>query len=249
MAQPRIHRAYLLLLAVVLALTASAFDPSAPGSRNRGVTRPTASGPEAVPAAVPDAVPAAFPDAVPAADGSSAPTENAFPFQSEYGKSLPFPNSYASCGVCGVSFAMTEETFGASKAGRRMECSVCDHTWFQSRDRLAQLGDSFEMIPSPERDLERIKQNIEEGRHPKYCGDFKMYVGNISFKCDEQDIWDFFEAIGPVGDVSLVRGEDGRPRGFGFVTMRTTEDGEKCLKELDGVDLKGRNLNVRPATN
>lgn len=126
---------------------------------------------------------------------------------------------------------------------------MCDHTWFQSRDRLAQLGDSFEMIPSPERDLERIKQNIEEGRHPEYCGDFKMYVGNISFKCDEQDIWDFFEAIGPVGDVSLVRGEDGRPRGFGFVTMRTTEDGEKCLKELDGVDLKGRNLNVRPATN
>ena len=131
-----------------------------------------------------------------------------------------------------------------------MECSVCGHTWFQSRDRLASLGDGFEMIPLPERDVDRIQENIKEGRHPKWYGDFKMYVGNISFQCTEEDIFEFFGAIGPVGDVSLVRDQEtGRPRGFGFVTMKTKEDGERAIEELDGNELKGRNLNVRPSTN
>ena len=133
---------------------------------------------------------------------------------------------------------------------RRMECSVCPHTWFQSRDRLNSVGDGFEMVPLPERDATRIEENLKAGRHPKHLGDFKMYVGNISFQCSEADLYEFFGEVGPVGDVSLVRDkETGRPRGFGFITMLNKEDGEKCLEVLDGVDLKGRNLNVRPSTN
>jgi RNA recognition motif-containing protein len=105
------------------------------------------------------------------------------------------------------------------------------------------------MVPLPERDLERIELNIKEGRHPKHVGDFKMYVGNISFQSTEDDVYEVFETIGPVGDVSLVRDEQGRPRGFGFVTMRNKDDGEKALETLDGTELKGRNLNVRPSNN
>lgn len=112
------------------------------------------------------------------------------------------------------------------------------------------LEDGFEMVPLPDRDMDRIQQNIKEGRHPKYYGDFKMYVGNISFQCSEEDLTEFFETIGPVGDVSLVLdNETGRPRGFGFVTMRNKADGERAIEELDGKDLKGRNLNVRPSNN
>eukprot|EP00535_Pseudo-nitzschia_heimii_P005984 CAMPEP_0197180592 /NCGR_PEP_ID=MMETSP1423-20130617/5151_1 /TAXON_ID=476441 /ORGANISM="Pseudo-nitzschia heimii, Strain UNC1101" /LENGTH=234 /DNA_ID=CAMNT_0042630691 /DNA_START=203 /DNA_END=907 /DNA_ORIENTATION=- len=171
------------------------------------------------------------------------------PDQSEYGKSLELPDTYASCGQCGASFALTLEAMGPGKGGRRMECSICDHTWFQSRDRLVTLGEGFEMIPLPERDLDRIALNIKEGRHPKHYGNFKMYVGNISFQCTEEDVFELFETIGPVGDVSLVRDNTGRPRGFGFITMRTEEDGERAIKELDGTELKGRNLNVRPSNN
>ena len=128
-----------------------------------------------------------------------------------------------------------------------MSCSICDHTWFQSRDRLATVSEGFEMVEMPERDLQRVALNIKEGRHPKFFGDFKMYVGNISFQSSQEDIFELFETIGPVGDVSLVRGEDGRPRGFGFVTMRNKADGEKALEQLDGADMNGRKLSVRPS--
>lgn len=105
------------------------------------------------------------------------------------------------------------------------------------------------MIPLPERDMERIQLNMKEGRHPKWFGDFKMYVGNISFQSSEEDLVDIFSTIGPVGEAIMVRDETGRSRGFGFVTMRNKEDGEKAIVELDGADLKGRNLNVRPSNN
>lgn len=204
-------------------------------------------------APVTDPVPVPPPEAV-AATATSATTTSATPgapspavTQADLGQLTELPSTYVSCGQCGTSYAITAEVMGRP---RRMECSVCGHTWFQSADRLGNLGEGFEIVPLPDRDLERIKLNMKEKRHPKHMGDYKMYVGNISFQCSEDDLYDLFAGIGPVGDVSLVLDqESGRPRGFGFVTMRNKEDGEKCLTELDGVDLKGRNLNVRPPNN
>lgn len=104
------------------------------------------------------------------------------------------------------------------------------------------------MIPLPDRDMERIQLNLEEGKPAKFTGDMKLYVGNISFDCSEDDLWDIFGSVGDVGEISLVRDDQGRNRGFGFVTMREQADGEKALEQLDGLDLKGRNLNVREST-
>lgn len=131
----------------------------------------------------------------------------------------------------------------------RLECSVCGHTWFQSRDRLMTVNNGFEIVPLPENDLNRIKLNIEEGKSPKFQGEIKLYVGNIAFSSREEDIYEMFSKIGEVGDVALVRDEEGRNRGFGFVTMRYKADGEKAVADLDGVDMNGRNIAVRESNN
>jgi predicted Zn finger-like uncharacterized protein len=156
-----------------------------------------------------------------AAPSSSSTSLNA-DVQAEYGKSLEMPQTYATCGQCGSSYALTEDDLGSGK-GRRLECSVCGHAWFQSRNRLMTLGDSFEMVELPPHDLERIERNIAEGKSPKYVGAYKMYVGNIAFQSTEEDLRELFEEMGDVGDVSLVRDDQGRNRGFGFVTMREKE--------------------------
>ncbi|EEC43490.1 predicted protein [Phaeodactylum tricornutum CCAP 1055/1] len=80
-------------------------------------------------------------------------------------------------------------------------------------------------------------------------GDVKIYVGNIAFECHEDDILAEFSRIGPVGDVSLVRDEEGRIRGFGFVTMRSKEDGQKAIDALDGMPVRGRKIAVRESNN
>lgn len=163
----------------------------------------------------------------------------------------PLPSTYATCGSCGSSFAITEDdlTAGGGRNGRRLECSVCGHSWFQSVNRVLELGDGFEMVPLPEHDLERIQLNLKEGRQPKFTGEMKLYVGNMSFSTTEEDLWQLFGSIGTVGDVSLVRDEQGRNRGFGFVTMREKADSVKALEQLDGMEFNGRNLNIRESTN
>jgi predicted Zn finger-like uncharacterized protein len=186
---------------------------------------------------------------------SSAPGAGA---EKEAGVDLPsvadgatgeLPDTYVRCGKCQTIYAITEEDLGPGGRGRRLECSVCTHSWFQSKDRIMAIKDGYEYVAMPESDLERITQNMDEGRPPAFMGEFKLYVGNIAFESTEEDIQEIFSAVGPVGDVSLVRDDLGRIRGFGFVTMREKEDGQKAIDALDGSEIRGRTIAVRESNN
>lgn len=112
-----------------------------------------------------------------------------------------------------------------------------------------QVKDGFEMVERPDYEIERVHLNLQENKAPNFLGEQKLYVGNIAFECAERDIYELFSTVGSVGDVSLVRDDDGKARGFGFVTMRTSEEGDKAIESLDGTEMKGRSINVRPSNN
>jgi len=131
---------------------------------------------------------------------------------------------------------------------RRVNCSVCKHSWFQSKDRVLEIKEGFEFVPVTQTVRDRITTNLAAGRRANFLGVAKLYVGNLDFKCKESDLLEWFSKKGEVGDVSLVSGPDGRSRGFAFVTMISKEGGEKAL-ELDGEEFLGRNLQVRPPNN
>ena len=63
----------------------------------------------------------------------------------------------------------------------------------------------------------------------------KLYVGNLSYQTSEASIRAAFGAHGEVVSVNLItdRGT-GRPKGFGFVEMGSTEEAEKAKAALDG---------------
>ena len=131
----------------------------------------------------------------------------------------------------------------------RVSCSLCNHSWYQSRDKLFNINDGFELVSLPELDINRVKSNLEAGRRPNFMGVSKLYVGNLDFKCTEEDLVGLFsEKAGEVGDVTIVRDPTGRSRGFGFVTMMTEEGGAKGFA-LDGEQLLGRNLQIREPNN
>ncbi len=76
----------------------------------------------------------------------------------------------------------------------------------------------------------------------------KMYVGNLPFDASEADIRELFSVHGQVNEVFVVMDrESGRPRGFAFVTMNDREGMDAAIRELDGKDFNGRNLNVNEA--
>jgi len=186
--------------------------------------------------------------AAPVAPAAAAPTSTSKPSnankQAQYGKEIDMPASYVRCGKCQTHFAVMEDDLGMGR-GRRLECGVCQHSWFQSKDRLMNIRDGFGLVDRPSTELERIQNNIKENREPGYLGEYKLYVGNISFEAVDDDLYSLFGTMGAVGDVSLVKDDIGRNRGFGFVTMMKSADGQKALEELHGVELRGRSIAVR----
>jgi cold-inducible RNA-binding protein len=76
----------------------------------------------------------------------------------------------------------------------------------------------------------------------------KLYVGNLSFNTSEAALKQLFAQHGTVTEASLVMDrETQRPRGFGFVTMASNEDGQKAIDALHGQSVDGRDLTVNEA--
>jgi hypothetical protein len=76
----------------------------------------------------------------------------------------------------------------------------------------------------------------------------KLYVGNLSFNTNNQDLNELFATIGTVESANVIEDrETGRSRGFGFVEMASQADGERAIAELDGKEVDGRALKVNEA--
>src|SRR5262245_52473029 len=77
----------------------------------------------------------------------------------------------------------------------------------------------------------------------------RLYVGNLPFTAGEDDVRTLFEQKGrSVTEVKLITDRDtGRPRGFGFVEMATSEDADGAIRDLNGAEFQGRALTVNEA--
>ncbi len=76
----------------------------------------------------------------------------------------------------------------------------------------------------------------------------KIYVGNMSFDSNEEDLRKLFEAHGQVESVNIITDRDtGRPKGFGFVEMSNDTEAKAAIEALNGKDFGGRALNVNEA--
>ncbi len=71
----------------------------------------------------------------------------------------------------------------------------------------------------------------------------KLFVGNLSFSVNNEQLTALFSQIGPVVEVTIIKErETERPRGFAFVTMQTVESAEEAIKALHGKEFEGRDL-------
>ncbi|MFQ5962470.1 MAG: RNA recognition motif domain-containing protein [Candidatus Methylomirabilales bacterium] len=77
----------------------------------------------------------------------------------------------------------------------------------------------------------------------------KVYVGNLPFTVDEQQLRTLFEEGGrEVLEVNIITDRDtGRPRGFAFVNMASQEEAQAAINALNGTEVGGRALTVNMA--
>ena len=76
----------------------------------------------------------------------------------------------------------------------------------------------------------------------------KLYVGNLPFSTNDDEMRDLFQTHGAVLSARVITDrETGRSRGFGFVEFENGEDADKAMQALDGKDMGGRPLRVNEA--
>ena len=75
-----------------------------------------------------------------------------------------------------------------------------------------------------------------------------IYIGNLSYQANEEDLKAVFAEYGAVKRVVLPTDrETGRMRGFAFVEMSDDSHEDQAISELDGAEWMGRQLKVNKA--
>jgi len=76
----------------------------------------------------------------------------------------------------------------------------------------------------------------------------KIYVGNLSFGVDSDQLSDVFAEFGTVDSANVITDrETGRSKGFAFVEMSTDEEAQAAIQKLNGAELAGRAMNISEA--
>lgn len=71
-----------------------------------------------------------------------------------------------------------------------------------------------------------------------------VFVGRLNFQTAELDLQFHFEQCGKVKSCQIVRTDDGRSKGFGFVCFSRPQDAEFAVKKLDKSLLDGKEIHV-----
>jgi len=74
-----------------------------------------------------------------------------------------------------------------------------------------------------------------------------LYVGNLAYKANEKTVQEFFETVGSVRSVRLVKDKkSGRRKGFGFVEVNASDE-NMFISKMNEAEFMERNIIVRPA--
>ena len=75
-----------------------------------------------------------------------------------------------------------------------------------------------------------------------------IYVGNLAYRTNEDDLRRQFEQYGTVSRVDIITDrETGRSKGFGFVEMPNSNEANAAIQALDGESVGERTLKVNEA--
>tara|TARA_B100000965_G_C19004226_1_gene503800 strand:+ start:43 stop:333 length:291 start_codon:yes stop_codon:yes gene_type:complete len=75
-----------------------------------------------------------------------------------------------------------------------------------------------------------------------------IFIGNLSWDTEEQDLKDLFNTYGVVTKCKIpLERETGRKRGFGFVDMTSESSEQTAIDDLQDVEWMGREIRVNKA--
>lgn len=81
--------------------------------------------------------------------------------------------------------------------------------------------------------------NVQEGRNENKGGK-ELFVRNLSFNTDYDSLKKFFESYGNVTRVNILKNDEGKSKGIGFVTYENASEAQKAINDASNMSLDGR---------
>ncbi|MEK2643891.1 RNA recognition motif domain-containing protein [Bdellovibrio sp. BCCA] len=76
----------------------------------------------------------------------------------------------------------------------------------------------------------------------------KLYVGNLSYTVDSNQLANLFAEFGTVDSANVITDrETGRSKGFAFIEMSTDGEAQTAIQKLNGSEVSGRAMNISEA--
>jgi polyadenylate-binding protein len=85
------------------------------------------------------------------------------------------------------------------------------------------------------------KERIAENASKKYTN---IYVKNLDENVDDEQLKKMFETYGAIKSAVIMRGDDGKSKGFGFVNFDKPEEAETAVNALNDTEYNGKTIFV-----
>ncbi|XP_068634318.1 uncharacterized protein [Aristolochia californica] len=97
-------------------------------------------------------------------------------------------------------------------------------------------------------DIENPSPDLEDEREEQVLETSRLFVRNLPYTANEEDLLELFSQYGNVSEVHLLLDKDTkRSKGIGYVLYKLPEFAVRALSELDNSIFQGRLLHVMPA--
>ena len=75
-----------------------------------------------------------------------------------------------------------------------------------------------------------------------------IYVGNLAYSVEENDLKEIFQEFGEIESVKIITDKySGRSKGFGFVVMENDDEAKTAIENLTGKVVDNREITVNEA--
>ena len=86
----------------------------------------------------------------------------------------------------------------------------------------------------------RKEREVELGEKAKRFTN--CYIKNFGEEFDEEKLRELFEKYGKITSIKIMKGEDGKNKGFGFASFEEPEAAEAACTELNGSELGSKTI-------
>lgn len=85
------------------------------------------------------------------------------------------------------------------------------------------------------------KERMAENSSKKYTN---VFIKNLDEKVDDEELKKLFGAYGPIKSAVIMRDDEGKSKGFGFVNFENSDDAEKAVADLHEKEYGGKTIFV-----